>query len=68
MALATVLDELERVLVEIAASPDALSAVDLERVRQHIESRSLLFKVRVLSSDIRERQKTGIRMRTGQSS
>jgi len=68
MALATVLDELERVLVEIAASPDALSAVDLERVRQHIESRGLLFKVRVLSSDIRERQKTGIRMRTGQSS
>jgi hypothetical protein len=68
MALATVLDELERVLVELAASPDELSAVDLERVRERIESRGLLFKVRVLSSDIRERQKTGIRMRTGQSS
>jgi hypothetical protein len=68
MALATVLDELERVLVELSASPDALSAVDLERVRQRIESRGLLFKVRVLSSEIRERQKTGIRMRTGQSS
>jgi hypothetical protein len=68
MALATVLDELERVLVELSASPDALSAVDLERVRQRIESRGLLFKVRVLSSELRERQKTGIRMRTGQSS
>jgi hypothetical protein len=68
MALATVLDELERVLVELSASPDALSAVDLERMRQRIESRGLLFKVRVLSSEIRERQKTGIRMRTGQSS
>ncbi len=66
MALATVLDELERVLVELSASPDAMSADDLERVRQRIESRGLLFKVRVLSSEIRERQKTGIRMRTGQ--
>ena len=68
MALATVLDELERVLVELSASPDAMSADDLERVRQRIESRGLLFKVRVLSSEIRERQKTGIRMRTGKSS
>ena len=68
MALATVLDELERVLVELSASPDALSANDLERVRQQIESRGLLFKVRVLSSEIRERRKTGIRMRTGRSS
>jgi hypothetical protein len=68
MALATVLDELERVLVDLSASPDALSAADLERVRQRIESRGLLFKVRVLSSEIRERQKTGIRMRAGQSS
>jgi hypothetical protein len=37
-------------------------------VRQRIESRGLLFKVRVVSSEIRERQKTGIRMRAGQSS
>lgn len=68
MALATVLDELERVLVEVAASPDALSATDLERVRQRIESRGLLFKVRVVSSDVRERQKSGNRKRMGQSS
>jgi hypothetical protein len=68
MSLATVLDELERVLVELAASPDALSAVDLERVRNRIESRGLLFKVRVLSSELRERQKPGTRMRTSQSS
>jgi hypothetical protein len=68
MALATVLDELERVLVELAASPDALPAADVERVRERIESRGLLFKVRVLSSEIRERQKTGTRMRSARSS
>jgi hypothetical protein len=37
-------------------------------VRNRIESRGLLFKVRVLSSELRERQKTGHRMRTSQSS
>jgi len=63
-----VLDELERVLVEVAASPDALSAVEAERVRERIESRGLLFKVRVLSSEIRERQKTGTRTRSARSS
>jgi hypothetical protein len=68
MGLATVLDELERILVEVAASPDALSASDLERVRQRIESRGLLFKVRVVSSDVRERQKSDNRKRMGQSS
>jgi hypothetical protein len=68
MGLATVLDELERILVEVAASPDALSASDLERVRERIESRGLLFKVRVVSSDVRERQKSDNRKRMGQSS
>ncbi len=67
-ALASVLDELERVLVEVAAGPDELSAADLDQVRQRIESKGLLFKVRVVSSEVRERQKTAIRMRTGQSS
>jgi hypothetical protein len=37
-------------------------------VRQRIESRNLLFKVRVVSSSVRERQKQEIRTRTGQSS
>jgi hypothetical protein len=67
-ALASVLDELERVLVEVAAGPDELSAADLDEVRQRIDSKGLLFKVRVVSSEVRERQKTAIRMRTGQSS
>jgi hypothetical protein len=68
VALADVLDELERVLVDVAASPDAWSATDLEQVRDRIDSKGLLFKVRVLSSELRDRQKAAIRLRAGQSS
>lgn len=62
------LDELERLLVDLATSPDKLSAQDMENVRKRIDANGLLFKVRVLSATVRERQKQQIRMRTGQSS
>lgn len=55
--IAQLLDELERVLVEVAASPDRMPAGDLDLVRRRIESKSLLFKVRVVSSEVRERQR-----------
>ena len=65
-AIATVLDELERTLVDIAASPSTVSQADLDQVRQRIESKGLLFKVRVVSSEVRDRQKAAIREQTGQ--
>lgn len=55
------LDELERVLVEVAASPEELSSEELGNVRRRIDSRALLFKVRVVSSQLRERQREGLR-------
>ena len=64
--VATVLDELERVLVDVATSPSTLSQEDLDVVRRRIESKQLLFKVRVVSSEVRERQKAAIQERTGQ--
>lgn len=67
-ALAAVLDDLEQVLVDVAASPDAPSAADLVEVRERIEKKGLLFKVRVLSSEVQQRQRTDIRARAGQSS
>lgn len=67
-ALVNVLDELERVLVDVAASPDVVSATDMDQVRRQIDTNGLLFKVRVLSSEVRDRQKADIRRRTGQSS
>jgi hypothetical protein len=54
------LDELERVLVDVAASPEQLTSAQLDEVRRRIESRGLLFKVRVISSQVRERQRERI--------
>ena len=59
-ALAEVLDELERVLVEVAAGPDRLSPSDLAALRRRIESRGILLKVRVIGSQVREREKEAL--------
>ena len=68
LALVTVLDELEQVLVDVAASPDIVSATDMDQMRRQIETNGLLFKVRVLSSEVRDRQKTAILRKTVLSS
>jgi anti-sigma factor RsiW len=62
------LDELERVLIDVAASPEEMSAVDLSDVQRRIESRGLLFKVRVVASEVRQRQKSAVQQRAGQRS
>jgi hypothetical protein len=59
------LDELERLLVELAASPDQLSADDMERVQQRAAAKDLLFKVRVVSTALRARQQPKAQTRTG---
>lgn len=66
-AMADVLDDLERVLVDIAASPSTMTQQDLEAVRRRIASNELLFKVRVVSTQVRERQKAAIQERAGQA-
>ena len=65
VALSELLDEIERVLTEVAASPQSGSSRDLADVRRRIESRDLLFKVRVVSSALRERQRTSIQRQAG---
>jgi anti-sigma factor RsiW len=59
-AMASVLDDLERVLVDVAASPSTVSQEDLDAVRRRIASKELLFKVRVVSTQVRQRQKAAI--------
>jgi hypothetical protein len=49
------LDELGRVLTEIANSPSDLSAADLKDIRGRIQSEELLFKVRVVGSEVNSR-------------
>jgi hypothetical protein len=53
-SMASVLDDLERVLLEIAHSPSEISTEQLNDLREQIESRGLLFKVRVLGSEARD--------------
>lgn len=67
-AVTELLDDIERVLTEVAASPEHVSAQDLEGVRRRIESRDLLFKVRIISSKVRQRQKEPIARNTNQMS
>jgi hypothetical protein len=55
--LASVLEELERLLVEVAHRPSEISPDELASLRRRIESRGLLFKVRVLEWQVREKQK-----------
>jgi hypothetical protein len=59
-AMASVLDELERVLVDLAASPKTVSQEDLDSMRRRIESKELLFKVQVVSSSLQQRQKAAV--------
>lgn len=54
--MASLLDDLERVLVEIAHSPSTVSSQEFSEIRKRIESQGIIFKVRVLGSDARERQ------------
>lgn len=55
-AVASVLDDLERVLIEIAHSPSEISGDQLAELRQQIENRGLLFQVRVLGSRVRDEE------------
>jgi hypothetical protein len=54
-AVAGFLDDLERVLLDIAHSPDEISGQQLEALRHSIEAQGLLFKVRVVGTQLRER-------------
>src|SRR5947209_5224796 len=53
--VARLLDQLGRVLAEIANSPAEVSSGDLEQVRHTIQSEGLLFKVRVVGSEVNSR-------------
>jgi hypothetical protein len=52
---AALLDELERVLLDVANSPPKMKAVDLKRLQKRIGHEGLLFRVRITSTDSRER-------------
>ena len=55
-SVAGVLEDLERNLLEVIHSPSKVTAADLDDVRQRIDAASLLFKVRVLGDELRQRE------------
>ena len=58
LELSSVLEDLERVLVDVAGSPEPMNAQDLKSLRTRIEDDNLLFKVRALTTTVRERERT----------
>jgi hypothetical protein len=57
--IANVLDELERVLLDVAHSPGSVTPAQFKSIRQRIDDDGLLFKVRVLTKEIERRENTG---------
>lgn len=66
-ALAALLDDLEPVLLEIANSTSQLTTDEFLALRDRIEERSLLFKVRATGADVRARERQFIRQGESQS-
>jgi hypothetical protein len=54
--VAAVLDELERNLLELVHGPATLTPEELDRIRLRLDAAALLFRVRVLSDQLRERE------------
>ena len=66
--LASVLDDLEVILVEIVHSPSNISPAEVEDMRLRIQAQEILFKLKVLASQLRERQKDAARELSRRSS
>jgi len=63
--MADVLDDLERVLIEIANGPSTISSARLDAIRRRIEDKGILFKIRVVGSQVEQRQKSAARRTPG---
>jgi hypothetical protein len=55
--LASVLEEIERVLVDVAHRSSRITPAEVESLRQRIESRGLLFRIRIIESQVKEKEK-----------
>ncbi|HEX2121848.1 MAG TPA: hypothetical protein VHL59_09420 [Thermoanaerobaculia bacterium] len=52
-SVATLLDELEPVLMQIAHAPSQASADELRAIQKRVEAKGLVFKLRVVRADVR---------------
>jgi len=56
-AMASTLDELERVLLDVANSPDEVTPAQFDAIRKRIEAQGILFKVRVVRQGLDEQKR-----------
>jgi len=54
--LTAALDHLERVLLEVANSPNELNSADIARIQQEMNTQGLLFQIRVLRTKVSEQE------------
>lgn len=55
-ALSSLLDDIERVLLDVQHGPARLSPSEADALRARIDSEGILFRLRILSSRVRERE------------
>ena len=55
MGLADVLEDLERLLLEIAHSPSHVSSSELNDIQRRMEAQGIIFKIRAVETQVRER-------------
>jgi hypothetical protein len=53
-----ILEELEHVLLDIARGPSRLSPAELEKFRARLATEGILFKIRVVNSNVRSQEET----------
>jgi anti-sigma factor RsiW len=58
-AMVSTLDELERVLLDVANSPDQLTAAQFESIQKRIAEHGILLKVRVVRQELRTAESGG---------
>lgn len=58
--MASVLDDLERVLLEVAHAPERADGEQLNRLRTRLDTQDLLFKVRVAGAGLRAREEMAV--------
>lgn len=57
---ASLLDELERALLDVAHAPSSATPAQLDELRERLDAQGVLFKVRVAGAGLRERQMAAV--------
>jgi hypothetical protein len=58
--MASTLDELERVLLDIANSPDEVTPVQFEAIQKRIAAKGILLKVRVVKQELHQKRENAV--------